>query len=126
MVSLIATSRKPDVTFRRNGTIDISAWVCKQLGIRERDIIDVAYDGKDYLLYVRARREDVIGRHAAVCYPTKKSSNNYRCHSVALCREILRLAGAQDIAQLPVGEYRKDETPPHFVLIIRNNLAAKK
>lgn len=125
MIEVLGTSRKPDVTFRKNGAIDISAWVSKRLGLRSGDTIGVAYDGNDYLLFVRAKREQIIGRHHAVCYATNRGSHNHRCHSTALCRKVLHLAGARDIARLPVGEFREIEGHPAFVLIIRNNLADK-
>ena len=87
MTSIIAKSRRPDVTFYPDGHIDLTANVAKLLQLQSGDVIDIAQSGAEYLMYVRLRNADRIGRHVAQVYPTKKGkhrSNNFRCHSIGI------------------------------------------
>ena len=86
MTSILGNTRKPDVSFYSNGRIDIAARVVKVLGIERGDVIDVATDGDEYLLYVAHKGKEVSGAHEAQCYPSNiRKTHNYRCHSKRLC-----------------------------------------
>ena len=75
-------TRRPDITFYRNGRIDITASVAERLSLRAGDVIDIARGKEEYYLYVRLRRSDgAVGRHEAQCYPSKSGTRNFRAYS---------------------------------------------
>jgi len=123
MVSLLGNSRRPDISFYRDGHINITARVAKQLQLQAGDVIDIAYHLGEYYLYVRAKGEQLIGKHKAQCYPTKQGSHNFRCHSSKLCQSIMQISGATDAAKLPTGQYVVRNGCPAVILIVRNNLS---
>ena len=45
-------TRRPDITFYRNGRIDITASVAERLSLRAGDVIDIARGKEEYYLYV--------------------------------------------------------------------------
>ena len=92
MTSLLNNTRRPDVTFHSSGRIDITARIARSLGLNKGDVIDIATDGTEYLLYVRHRAANINGKHEAQCWPTKQGkrhSNNFRCQSRRLCQTIM-------------------------------------
>lgn len=91
MTSLLNRTRRPDITFYRDGHIDITARISKLLGLQRGDIIDICHEQNEYLLFIRAKKQYVVGRHVAVCYPTK-TGNNFRAHSKTLCNAIMQVA----------------------------------
>lgn len=124
MGSILGNTRRADISFHRNGRIDITATVAKTLKLSKGDIIDVDYRNGEYRLYVRLRECEAIGRHEAQCYPTKEGSHNLRANSKRLCRAILAACNAVKEAKLLIGEVV--EFPPFGLaisLITRNNLA---
>lgn len=104
MISIIGNSRRPDITFYRDGRIDITSQVSKTLSLQSGDVIDITIHESEYLLYVSHRHNNTIGRHEGQCRPTQKGSNNFRTYSKRLCEFILRESGADDIARLQCGE----------------------
>lgn len=122
MKSLLGISRRPDISFYRNGRIDITARVARKLNIQSGDVLDIVFDGIEYYLYIRQKGTFVVGRHEAQCFPTKQGSHNFRAHSVRLCQEVMRLSGEYDVARLPIGEYELRDGIPSVTLIVRNNL----
>ena len=81
MIKLLERTRRPDITFFRNGRISITARVVRLLSLQPGDSINVAFHlGECYLLAVR--HQNAIGRHVAQCHPTKKGSKNYCASSV--------------------------------------------
>lgn len=88
MIKLLERTRRPDITFCRNGRISITARVVRLLSLQPGDSINIAFHlGECYLL--AARHDNAIGRHIAQCYPTKKGSRNYCANSVMLARLML-------------------------------------
>ncbi len=88
MIKLLQRTRRPDITFSRNGRISITARVVRLLSLQPGDSINVAFHaGECYLL--ASRHHNAVGRHIAQCYPTKKGSRNYCANSVTLARLIL-------------------------------------
>ena len=88
MIKLLQRTRRPDITFCRNGRISITARVVRLLSLQPGDSINIAFHlGGCYLL--ASRHENAIGRHIAQCYPTKKGSRNYCANSVMLARLML-------------------------------------
>lgn len=104
MIKLLEHTRRPDITFCRNGRILITARVARILSLRPGDTINVACLDREYLLYA-VRHDNNVGRHVAQCYPTKKRSRNYCANSVELCRSMLSIAGVStDRVSLMAGE----------------------
>lgn len=104
MIKLLEHTRRPDVSFSRNGTIRITARVARVLALRPGDSINIAVSNGEYLLHA-IHLVNNIGRHEAQCYPTKKGSRNYCAYSVRLCRSLLDSVGVTaDKAAFMVGE----------------------
>lgn len=125
MTSLLGNnSRRPDISFHTNGTIDITARVAKMLNLADGDVIDVALDDGEYYLYVRWRGKFISGNYEAQVHPTKRGSHNFRAHSAKLCRNVLRYSGVDnnDVVRLPVGDYQVWNEHPSAILIIQNNI----
>ena len=104
MTTTLENTRKPDITFYRDGRIEITARVTKALSLHPGDVIDIAHDGSEYYLYVK--HHNAIGRHEAQCRPTNhgKVCNSLRAHSKRLCMAVLNVNGNNNEARLPVGE----------------------
>lgn len=108
MENLVSNTRRPDITFHANGRIDISANIVKALDLKRGDSISVTTDGYEYLLYVAHRAG--TGRFDAMCIPSnvKKTTNNFRAHSVRLVKAVRNIIPAErnigDILRLPAGK----------------------
>ena len=88
MIKLLQRTRRPDITFCRNGRIYLTARVVRLLSLQPSDSINIAFHyGECYLLV--SRHAGTVGRHIAQCYPTKKGSRNYCANSVLLARLML-------------------------------------
>ncbi len=112
MQEIITTTRKPDVTFYRNGRIDISAGVARSLRLRAGDVISIAYesadtppDRREWYLHVRPR-ESLLGRHEGAVFAAKKGYGSFRTHSRCMARTIFELCRAtgQARVRLAVGQ----------------------
>lgn len=91
MHSLINNTRKPDITFCRDGRILICARISRILGLSSGDSINIALKTSplaktEYLLFAK---RNSVGRHEAQCYPTKQGSHNFCANSVRLARAML-------------------------------------
>lgn len=88
MKKLLQRTRRPDISFCRNGRISLSARVVKVLSLQPGDSINVAFHlGECYLL--ASHNDNAAGRRIATCYPTKKGSRNFCANSVTLARLML-------------------------------------
>lgn len=92
MKKLLEHTRRPDISFVRNGAIRISSRVVRALSLRPGDSINIAVSDGEYLLYAVTHSGD-FGRHVAQCFRSKYGSNNLCAQSVALCRGLLDSAG---------------------------------
>lgn len=123
MCSVLGNSRLPDVCFRMDGRISITAKVVSLLGIEEGDVIDIWSEDEEQLLYVLRHNGDASGRHTAVCKCTNKKRKFMRVWCVKLCRHILSLTGGRKEAHLYVGELvSHPRIGKALPLITRNNL----
>lgn len=104
MVSLLGNTRRPDISFYRDGRIDITSRVARSLELCDGDVIDVMKHKSEFYLYVRYRNYEILGKHEAQCHSTKRHSNHFRAHSVRLCSAILRECDTSHAALLPAGE----------------------
>lgn len=110
---------KPDIIFRPNGQIDITARVTRLLHLQSGDAINVWHAGGEYYLYVPGR--DVRGKMRGVVYSPSHCSY-LRTNFAELARGIIRVCGSHE-ARLRIGE----PTNVHPIgiavpLITRNNL----
>lgn len=96
MTTLLSNNtRRPDVSFHPDGHIDITARIAKMLHLQDGDVIDVAVQNDEYLLFVRKKAADCTGRHEASVHPTNKGknhSNNFRAYSSRLCNAVHQVA----------------------------------
>lgn len=123
MNSIIGNTRRPDITFYRNGRIDITSYVSRILCLKDGDVIDIGCKDKEFYLFVRCRKDDVIGRHEGRCFASKRGSNNLRLHSRRICDAILTECNATTIAKLAVGEpIEMEDVGLAVPLITRKNL----
>lgn len=119
MKTLLEHTRRPDITFCRNGRISITARVARILSLAQGDSINIAYGGGELLLFA-LRHHESIGRHIARCFPTKKGSNNLSANSVQLCRSVLSLANVRsDRASFMVGEAFERNHTLYLPIIIK-------
>ena len=86
MVKLLENTRRPDITFNRNGQIRITARIARILSIATGDVINIRIEDGEYLLYVS---KNLIGRHEARCYPTNRQGHNFVANSARLSRSLL-------------------------------------
>lgn len=102
MRSIIGNTRRPDITFYRNGRIDITSYVTKMLGIHEGDVIDIACVDKEYYLYIRIKGDKIVGRHRGQCFSSKQNSRNFRTYCKRLCEFLFADSECNKI-QLAIG-----------------------
>lgn len=103
MHSILGNSRKTDLTFFKNGRIDISAHVTKILKLEKGDALDVVAGNGEMYIYVKIHAP-TVGRHEAACFPTHERSNHFRAWSLRLCRAMMDLCGCEsDKMELSVG-----------------------
>lgn len=125
MTSILGNTRRADIKFHHSGKIEISATIAKQLSISRGDVIDIIIHKGEYYLVVRAKADQILGRHEAQCFTVNakaKHSHSFRAHSKRLCRAILQVTGSKE-AFLPAGIAESIE--PYGIaipLITRNNL----
>lgn len=115
-------TRRADITFYRDGKIDITSRLTKMLDLGEGDVIDIAFDSGEYYLYRMRRSEDLVGRHEAQCHCTHRGrlhpSRNLRAHSKRICTAMLKAAGATDRARVWAGELCNFDKLGRAVVII--------
>lgn len=117
---ILENSRKPDLTFHRDGRIDITARISNMLDLKSGDVIDILFDGEDWFMYVKYRAGEVVGRHEAQCHPTnrgKKRCRNFRTNSKRICNAVLEMSGG-DTARIIAGESREYANIGKAVIII--------
>lgn len=118
--SLTGSSRRTDVSFHRDGHININANVAKKLCLDDGDVIDIGRDGVEFYLYVRLKNAQAIGSHHCRCTRTKKRSCNFRAYSKQLCLKVLDIVGCSDLANLNIGHAASIDGRKGVVLIMRN------
>ena len=86
MTTVLQQPRKHDISFYRDGRIDITAGIAKQLGLQRGDMIDIATGGWKCFLYVKKKADQIQGRCEGVVKPTNKGrhTNNFRAYSKSL------------------------------------------
>lgn len=127
MESLIGNTRRPDVTFYKNGRIDITSYASRTLGVQDGDVIDIGHSQGEYYLYVRLRKDNCLGRHEGMCASSKRGSRNLRLYSKRICDVIFAVSKAQEKVQLAIGSPIEIEDVGIAVpLITRHNLYDKR
>lgn len=115
-------TRRPDITFRADGRIDITSRIAKVLDLAPGDVIDVAevFDG-EFCLYVR-HRACVCGRHEGRCYPVMKGYQHgaYRVWRKRLCDAVRAAANySADYLRLPCGDPIEINGQLHIPIILK-------
>lgn len=95
MIKLLQRTRRPDITFCRNGRISLTARVVRLLSLRPGDGINIVFH-LDECYLTASRNAGAIGRHIASCHPTKKGSLNYCANSVLLARLMLERCNVRE------------------------------
>lgn len=117
MIKLLEQTRRPDISFSRNGKIRITARVARVLSLRPGDILNIVVSNGEYLLYA-THFTNKIGRHEAQCYPTKKGSENYCANSVRLCRAMFDSIGIESSkAAFMAGEAFENDNTTYLPII---------
>lgn len=110
-------TRKPDITFRRNGQIDITAAVVKSLGIEPGDSLDIV--ANDFECAVTVVHHSVAGSFQAKCIPTKRGYKNMRSNSKKLCDFICNRFGADRVPLSTGMKIHTQDGSPALILINR-------
>ena len=120
MKSILTRTRRHDLTFYRNGRIDITSRVAKMLGLTAGDVIDIAIEGMEYYLYVAHNGTDITGRHEAQLYATNhgKVCRNLRCSSKRLTRAVLAMHPDEDVVRLYAGRAEQLITPEGVITAV--------
>ena len=122
MKSVLENSRKSDLTFWRDGHIDICARVSKALDLKAGDVIDIAVDEgfqREYYLYTRHTGGALNGRHAGTCRAVNGPRSRYlRVNNKKLTRFVLRHTGEQEQAHVMCGEVTDTPLGRAMVIII--------
>ncbi|MBR4388741.1 MAG: hypothetical protein IKT00_06145 [Prevotella sp.] len=123
MKSVLENSRKSDITFWRDGHIDICARVSRALDLREGDVIDIAIDegfAREYYLYAKKKREGRNGRHKATCRAVNGNRSRYmRVNSKQLTRFVLHTTGEMERARVMCGEVTDTPMGKAMVIILK-------
>lgn len=122
MIKLLEHSRRPDISFSRNGLIRITARVARMLSLRPGDTINIAVNDGEYLLCA-THLVNNIGRHEVRCYLAKKGSANYCANSVRLCRSLFDSVGVlENKVSYMVGEAFERGNTIYVPIITRHPL----
>ena len=118
MQTILQTTRRPDVSFFPSGKIDITARVARMLDLHPGDVIDIAINGSEFLLFVRVRQAS--GNHEAIVRPTKRRSHNFRCYSRRLCQFMIsqHCTSHSTPLRVPAGRVRQHEVYGTMVSLV--------
>lgn len=125
MESLLGNTRKPDISFFKDGHINITARIAKSLNIEEGDVVDILKDDRELYLYVKAKSNDLVGLHTNRCRSTRRKEGyrNFRANCKRLCDAIFEICHGSEVVQLAAGECFEMENIGLVVpLITRINL----
>ena len=122
MRKLIDNTRRPDISFHRNGRIRINARIVRALAIKPGDAINIAVSNGEYLLYA-IHLPQHAGRHEAQCRPTNRGGHNYCAFSVRLCAALFEACGISNRrASFMTGEPITTENDTYIPIITRRPL----
>jgi anaerobic selenocysteine-containing dehydrogenase len=124
MKSIIANSRKHDITFRSDGRIDISAHIARKLSLAPGDVIDIAEDGGELYLYAKLRAGNYVGRHVGSVWATSKGG---RCGTFRTCSKhitdaVLAVAQRTNELRCPCGSEMVSNNTKYITIIYRYSL----
>lgn len=119
MPSILQNIRRRDITFYRDGRINITARIAKILGLQPGDSIDINSEAGEFYLHAVHHGLDV-GQGVAQCRQARPGSPFLYVNSVALCRAIFRAIGFDgDKAAFAVGPAILKDTKPYLPIITR-------
>lgn len=119
MESIISSPRRADITFHRNGCIDITSRVVKSLGIMPGDSIGIMREGCEYYLKCHHHDDSGSGSWLAVCRPASRKGSGYmRAYCKQLTVPVLEACAAYRKVGLPCGEIMSDKSGSKLMPII--------
>lgn len=89
--SILGRTRRPDITFSRQGRVELSARLSKLLSLAPRDVVDILHDNRNGECYIYCKHRSNGACHEAQVFPTNHNGNHFRLHSVKLCRAVFSL-----------------------------------
>lgn len=106
MNTILKNTRRPDVTFYKRGRINITARIARMLGMEEGDVIDIAKERDEYMLFIRQKGTNLIGRHDARAHKIyHRRYGTFRVYSGRLTKAIMDAANTgSDTLRLMAGE----------------------
>lgn len=120
MTTILSASRRPDIVVFPDGRIDLRKRPVAALGIGEGDVVDIAVDRYERLLYVKYKADRAVGNHAARCIRVHRSGVSLRLFSVQLARYILSLIpGHAEEARLALGDPLETELGLAMPIILK-------
>jgi hypothetical protein len=120
MRDIVTRQRRHDVAFHASGRIDINRSAAMALGLQRDDVVSVAREDGEYVLYVKAKAGTYAGRYQGRCYPTSTGSHNFRAYSVDICKAVIKACGRITDARLFTGDVVETEDGIGIYLITRN------
>lgn len=107
MNTILNNSRKPDIIFCKNGKIEISSRIAKELQLEKGDVIDILPQDEEMYLYIK-HKAPKVGRYQAQVFTTNKRGKHCRAWSKTITETMITLNGTkQDKLKLCVGEPTK-------------------
>ena len=122
MTDIVTRLRKHDVAFHASGRIDINRRAANALGLRKDDVVSVAREDGEYILYIKARAGEYTGRYQGRCYPTNSTSHNFRAYSIDIAKAVIRACGRSGTVRLYTGKAIETGHGTGLCLITRNPL----
>ncbi len=86
--SILGHTRRPDITFSRQGKVELSARLSRLLNLMPHDVVDILQDDRTGDCYVYCKHRSNGTRHDAQVFPTNRYGNHFRLHSKKLCRAV--------------------------------------
>ncbi|MDE5688672.1 MAG: AbrB/MazE/SpoVT family DNA-binding domain-containing protein [Paramuribaculum sp.] len=119
MPSILQNIRRRDITFYRDGRINLTARISKTLGLKPGDSIDIITEGGEYYLHA-IHHGLAVGHGVAQCRQARPDSPSLYVNSIALCRAMFLAIGFDgDKAAFAVGPAIIKNTKPYLPIITR-------
>lgn len=105
MKSVLGFTRKPDITVRQSGSIDLSSNLVRTAGIEMGDALDIVQSKGECMLYVKKKKSDIIGSYEATARKVaNKKTSHYRVYSIRLARFLFSETGSDaNVIRLAMG-----------------------
>jgi hypothetical protein len=123
MNSILQHLRRPDISFRRDGLIQISTRLTQLLSLQKGCGINITMHNGEYYIFALYRTPMEPRSHVATCFPSKRGGNHFRVHSSKLCAAMLNAVNAPSRASFFVGGAEQINGKTFVPIITRNPLS---